>query len=113
MSALIWSTFEDIEQARSVAKVLLQESLIACANFHDDMHSIFLWQGEVDEAVECGALFKTDSSLMAAAIKRLERLHPYETPAILGWACDEAGVATRSWLSGLAKDGGDGEAFKA
>ncbi|GAA4642299.1 divalent-cation tolerance protein CutA [Pontixanthobacter gangjinensis] len=103
MSALIWSPFENIEQARSIAKLLMQEQLIACANFHDGMQSMFVWEGEIDETNECGGLFKTDASLLKAAIKRLEQLHPYQTPAILGWNCEGAGVATQSWLSKLAK----------
>jgi periplasmic divalent cation tolerance protein len=28
---------------------------------------------------------KTDATMLERAIARLEALHPYETPAILGW----------------------------
>ena len=103
MSALIWSPFGSVEEAKVVAKILLEEELIACANFVDGVHSIYRWQGEIGEGKECGALLKTDRSLLKDTIARLEELHPYDEPAILGWNCDEAGVATGAWLGLLAR----------
>ena len=103
MSALIWSPFGSIEEAKHAAGLLLEEELIACANFIDGVHSIYRWQGEIGEGEECGALFKTDRALLEDAVARLEELHPYESPSILGWNCDEAGVATVAWLSILGR----------
>ena len=103
MSALIWSPFGSIQEAKVVARTLLEEELIACANFIEGVHSIYRWQGEIGEGDECGALLKTDLSLLKDAIARLEELHPYDSPAILGWNCDEAGVATGPWLSSLGR----------
>lgn len=108
MSALIWSPFANREQAAKAAASLLEERLIACANLVDGVQSMFLWQGRVDEATECGALFKTDGALLDQAIRRLEQLHPYDEPAIMGWHCDAAADATRAWLQGLTGAGSDG-----
>ena len=51
-----------------------------------------------------GALVDADferiAALLRTAIARLEVLHPYKSPAIVGWPC-EAGAATREWLAGL------------
>lgn len=101
MSALIWSPFSSLDEAKRVAQALLVEELIVCANFMPGVHSLYRWRGEVEEGRECGALLKTDRTLLQKAVSRLEQLHPYETPAILGWDCDEAGVATRKWLGEL------------
>lgn len=102
MAALIWSPFADEASATAVARQLVEEGLVACANILGPMRSIFAWNGEIGEEQECGALFKTDGSQLARAIARLEDIHPYETPAIMGWHCDEAGKATRAWLAGEA-----------
>jgi periplasmic divalent cation tolerance protein len=56
----------------------------------------------VHEAAEVGALFKTDAALLDQAVARLAELHPYETPAVLGWRVDAAAAATASWLGTLA-----------
>ena len=100
MSALVWCPFPDRECAIQVADFLLAEQLIACANILGEMHSRFVWKGETGTAEEVGVLFKTDSGSLDAAISRIESLHPYETPAILGWKCDAANAATLEWLGG-------------
>lgn len=102
MTALIWSVFSSPDEAREIARSLLEEKLVGCANIVGGIESLFVWNGAIDQAKECGCLFKTDAKLLKAATNRLEQLHPYETPAILGWTCDEAGDATRTWLEELA-----------
>jgi periplasmic divalent cation tolerance protein len=101
LSALIWSPFADADQARTVAKALLEEKLIACANIVPGVVSVFEWQGEVTEADEVGVLFKTHADLLDRAVARIEQLHRYESPAIIGWHGKSAGVATGLWLGRL------------
>lgn len=98
MTALIWCPFPDRESARSVANELLDRKLIACANLFSDVESIFEWRGERGESKEIGVLFKTNSPLLGDAIECLDEIHPYDTPAILGWHCDATGRATGKWL---------------
>lgn len=95
---MVWCPFPDREAAREAAEILLQEKLIACANIVGDIESLFEWQGAVQTSHECGLIFKTSGDCLAALVDRLGALHPYETPAILGWHCDEAHRATLTWL---------------
>jgi periplasmic divalent cation tolerance protein len=64
------------------------------------MISLYSWKGERGQSAECGVLFKTDAARLEALVARLEAIHPYETPAILGWHCDKASPATIDWLCG-------------
>ena len=98
MSALIWCPFADEASAEKVAKQLLDERLIACANILPPMRSLFVWEDKREETTEIGVLFKTDSSVLSIATARLAELHPYETPAILGWKADAATRPTAEWL---------------
>ena len=41
------------------------------------------------------------SRLLDQATARLAEIHPYETPAVLGWRTDTAAPATRAWLREL------------
>ena len=97
-AALIWCPFGDIESAEAVADTLLEERLIACANFLPAIRSLYRWNGERGEGSEVAVLFKTRADLLDAAVARLEALHPYDAPAISGWRCDAVGVATLGWL---------------
>lgn len=99
--ALIWCPFPDPHSARAAAETLLDERLIACANIFPQMRSLYQWQGERGEAEEVGVLLKTGAALLDRAVARLDALHPYDCPAILGWRCDAAGAASRAWLREL------------
>ena len=98
MSALIWCPFADEASAEAAARQLLDERLIACANILGPMRSIYVWQGTRSEAAEVGVLFKTDASALDRATARLAELHPYDTPAVLGWRTDTAARPTAEWL---------------
>ncbi|UIP07279.1 divalent-cation tolerance protein CutA [Erythrobacter sp. SDW2] len=101
MTALIYAPFPDRESARAVAGTLLGDRLIACANLLGEVESLYEWNGEQGEGREIGVLFKTDGSLLERAVARIEALHPYDTPAVLGWKCDAAGAETAAWLRAL------------
>jgi periplasmic divalent cation tolerance protein len=101
MSALIWCPFPDSVRAESAIGTLLDERLVACGNILPGMTSLYVWQGERHRDTEIGVLLKTDASLLEQAIARLSAIHPYDTPAILGWRCDAAAPATAAWLGAL------------
>lgn len=103
MSALIWSPFADEASAEAVARQLIADKLVACANILPPMRSIYLWQGETNEGAEVGVLFKTDASLLDLATARLAEIHPYDTPAVLGWRTDTVAKPTAEWLRGLVR----------
>ena len=103
-AALIWTTFADEPSAAEVAAAMLDEKLVACANLHPGIRSLFLWQGERGEARECGVLFKTHAALLDPACARLAELHPYDTPAISGWRAEATAPATAGWLGELTAD---------
>ena len=99
--ALVWSPFPDGDSAAAAASTLLDERLIACANILPAMRSLYIWRGAQQDEQECGVLFKTDAALLDRAVSRLNELHPYEEPAVIGWRCDSAPPATAAWLGAL------------
>ena len=100
-AALIWCPFANEADAASAADALLEEGLVACANIVPQIRSLYIWKGERGEASECGMLLKTAPALLARAVERLEAIHPYEAPAIVGWNVEACGRATAEWLGGL------------
>jgi len=99
--ALIWCPFPDRDSAQDVMVTLLDEKLIACANVFPEVASLFEWDGERVQAKETGVLFKTNVAVLDKAVARMNELHPYQAPAIVGWRCDAAAPATLAWLGGL------------
>lgn len=80
---LVLTTFPDIETARSITKVLLEERLVACVNLIPQMESVYRWKGIIQHSSEVGGLIKTIESRVPALEKLLCQLHPYELPELI------------------------------
>lgn len=81
----VYVTFPSEEEARRIARILVEERQAACANILGACHSIYHWQGRIEESAEAAALFKTRADLAASLIDRLTELHSYELPAAVVW----------------------------
>lgn len=102
-AALIWCPFPDRESAHAAIAAMLAARLVACANIVGEIESHFLWQGTQDSALERGVLFKTTAARLDDAVEHLGKLHPYDTPAIVGWAADAALPQTIAWLASVTR----------
>lgn len=80
---LALSTAPDLEQAARIARALVDERLIACANVVPGLTSIYRWQGEVQADAEVLLLMKTRRSLVRRLKERLPQLHPYQVPELV------------------------------
>jgi periplasmic divalent cation tolerance protein len=105
MSALIYCPFPDREAARAATNTLLDRKLIACANLLGEVESIYEWAGKRESATEVGVLFKTTERLLNETVGCLAQIHPYDTPAIMGWRCDGVPASTHDWLNELDRGG--------
>jgi periplasmic divalent cation tolerance protein len=99
MIVTVYATFASDSEARRIARSLVAERLAACANILGPCHSIYRWQGAVEESQEVAALFKTRSGLASALIARLAELHSYEVPAAVVWPVAQALPAYASWVT--------------
>ena len=99
-AALVWCPFPDVDSARAAADALLDDRLIACANILGSSESRFVWDGARATGSEIAVLFKTTPERLDDVVERLGELHPYDTPAIIGWQADTAHPATFAWLAG-------------
>jgi len=95
----VYATFPSEEEARRIARILVEERLAACANILGGCHSIYRWQGRIEEADEVAALFKTRADRSQALIGRLAELHSYEVPAAVVWPIERALPAYANWVA--------------
>jgi len=49
MTAVIYSTIGDIEDARRIAHTLVEEKLVACVNIIPRIESVYRWEGKLEE----------------------------------------------------------------
>jgi len=98
---LFYVTCKDKDEAKRIAKKLLEEKLIACANIFPEIDSFFWWQQKIDSAKEVPMILKTKKTLSKEVITKIKELHSYECPCIveipitggykefLKWICEE------------------------
>ena len=101
--SLIYTTFGEAEEARRVARILLEERLIACANHFAPIVSQYAYRGEFHEDEEFPVLLKTATGLINPAMERLLALHSFETPAILHWTVKASNAGYEKWLFGQVR----------
>jgi periplasmic divalent cation tolerance protein len=83
MASVIYSTTDTIDTAKTIARALVKEKLVACVHLILKIESIYRWQGKIEEATECVLLAKTSDRNVQKTIQRIRSLHPYEVPEIL------------------------------
>ncbi|MBP1661851.1 MAG: CutA1 divalent ion tolerance protein [Thermoplasmatales archaeon] len=83
MVSVIYSTTDTLETARTIARCLVTEKLVACVHILPKIESIYRWQGKIEEATEYVLLAKTMKRNIQQTIQRIRTLHPYEVPEIL------------------------------
>jgi periplasmic divalent cation tolerance protein len=71
------------EVAHDIARTLMEERLIACAQVTAPVMSVYRWRGEVEESLESLLLAKTREQLFEGVRQRVRELHPYEVPEIV------------------------------
>lgn len=95
----VYATFGSDEEARRIARTVVEERLAACANILGPCHSIYRWQGKIEEAQEVAALFKTRADAAPRLIARIAELHSYNVPAAVVWPIAETLPDYGAWIA--------------
>jgi len=70
-------------EAEEIARVLLDEQLVACVNIVDSVTSLFYWEGKKESIKECLLIMKTRRDLFTVLEKHVKALHSYDVPEII------------------------------
>ena len=80
---IAFSTFPDRETAQKIARKLVENAVVACANIVPSVESIYFWKGKVETSAEVFAIFKMTAARYSEFESRLRKLHPYDVPEIV------------------------------
>jgi periplasmic divalent cation tolerance protein len=80
---LVLPTLPNRDAALTIGRALVDDRLAACVQILDGLHSIYRWDGRIDESAECQLVAKTTPDARTALVDRLRALHPYDLPEIL------------------------------
>lgn len=103
---VVYTTFADEATAARVARQLVEERLIACANIVPGVRSVYRWQDEVKDEREVMMVMKTRKQDWPALMARLHDLHPYEVPECVALRIASGAPRYMAWLEeALAPEG--------
>lgn len=97
MHIVVYITASDQEEARRIARHLLELGLIACANILP-AHSIYHWQGQIEESAECICVCKTRKACFEPLRKAVLEIHSYTTPCIVAWPLVAGDANFLAWI---------------
>lgn len=103
---LVVTTLPDVDQARRLARALVEMRLAACAQIAP-IESVYRWKGEVVQESEVRVLLKTQAALYERLEAAIRERHPYEMPAIHAIASDRAEPAYAGWIAQSTGDPSD------
>jgi periplasmic divalent cation tolerance protein len=95
---IVLTTAATDDEARTVARTLVEEHLAACATIIPAVESIYRWEGKLETARETLLLLKTSLPQIPALQSRLLALHSYETPEFLVLPVESGSERYLSWL---------------
>ena len=94
----VYATFANADEARRIARIVVEERLAACVNVLGPCQSINRWQGAFEEATEVAAIFKTSADRAKALAARISALHSYGVPAVVVWPIEHSLDSYRAWV---------------
>jgi periplasmic divalent cation tolerance protein len=95
---IVLTTASSRDEAKRIAKALVEGRLAACVNLVGGVESIYRWQGKVEEAAEVLLLIKTNVEKLEALKTAVRRLHSYDVPEFLIFEVNGGSAAYLKWL---------------
>ncbi|MBL8218169.1 MAG: divalent-cation tolerance protein CutA [Bryobacterales bacterium] len=87
-----------LEEAQTVARGVVGRRQAACVNIVPGVHSVYRWEGKVEEAAEWMLVIKTQETRYAEVESTIRELHSYTTPEIIALTIDRGLPAYLDWI---------------
>ena len=94
----VLTTTDGEEEARGIARQIVEERLAACVQVIGPVRSTYWWEERIEESQEWLCLMKTSRGLYPALEERIRSLHSYDVPEILAVPVLKGHEAYLKWL---------------
>jgi periplasmic divalent cation tolerance protein len=88
------------EEARRIARALVEKRLAACVNIIPGVRSVYRWDDAIQEEEEVVLLIKTSRALLEELKDEIERLHSYQVPEVVALSIVDGSERYLSWMNG-------------
>jgi periplasmic divalent cation tolerance protein len=96
----VLTTVGSEEDARAIARALVERRLAGCVQLIGPITSTYWWQGSVEDDTEWLCVIKSTADLYEALERAIQEVHPYEVPEILAVPVLKGSQGYLDWLRG-------------
>ena len=100
---LVLTTAGSEEEAKRIARALIERRLAACVNIAPRVSSIFRWQGKIEESEEHLLIIKTSADTFAQVSSAIKELHSYEVPECIAIEIVDGSAPYLNWITESVK----------
>ena len=86
------------DEARKIARALVDRKLAACVNIVPQVESVYRWQGKVENAAEWLLIIKTQATAFARVRDAIRELHSYELPECVLLEISDGSPEYLAWI---------------
>lgn len=91
-------TCSSADEARLLARALIEKRLAACVSLLPPVRSIYHWKGAVEEGEETLMIVKSSRPLFDRLRAEIARLHSYEEPEIVALPIVDGSESYLEWM---------------
>jgi periplasmic divalent cation tolerance protein len=95
---IVLSTASSEDEARKIARSLVERQLAACVNIVPQIESIYRWKGNIESGREYLLLIKTSADQFPAVRDAIRALHSYELPECIALGIEDGSAEYLDWL---------------
>lgn len=94
---IVFVTASSQDEARKLARALLEAKLAACANIIPAVESHYWWKGKLETSAEYLLLIKSSREQFSAVSDLVRKLHSYECPEVVAISPDAVESTYLKW----------------
>lgn len=83
MVVAVYSTTGNVDEAKKIARILVEEKLAVCVNILPTVESVYRWKGKIEEDSECVIIAKTTEKNIKETVEKIKQIHSYDVPDII------------------------------
>jgi periplasmic divalent cation tolerance protein len=97
-ACIVLTTAGSVDEARKIARALVERKLAACVNIVPHIESVYRWQGKIETSAEWLLVVKTEAAAFEGVRATIEALHSYELPECIMLEVSEGDNEYLDWI---------------
>jgi periplasmic divalent cation tolerance protein len=95
---IVLSTAGSEDEARQIARSLVERGHAACVNIVPGIESVYRWQGKIESSQEWLLLIKTTAARFEDVKRTIRELHSYDVPECIAISIIDGSAAYLNWI---------------